>query len=958
MDPASERLAGIVFGRFQVLPDRREVLADGKPVKLGGRAFDVLLALIEARGSVVSKNELMARVWSDRIIEDNSLESQISALRAALGAGRGLIRTVSGRGYQFTGDIRGGPVGPGEPHGAAAAQPAAVLPPTNIPEPVSELIGREAEVAAILGLISGRRLVTLAGAGGIGKTRLALAVARRLRPQFPDGVWLAEFSPLADANLVPVTVAAAIGLQLGAEEISPQRVSQALAHRHLLLILDTCEHVIEAAAAMAEALLQAGAGVRIITTSREPLRAEGEQIYSVPPLAVPVVEGADPWQFGAVALFVVRSRAGGAHVPEDQRTAPVIASICRQLDGIPLAIELAGARAATLGIEGLVAGLEDRFHLLTGGRRTALPRHQTLQAMLDWSYALLSEAERVVLRRLAVFAGPFSLVAARAVVAGSEISPSEVVDSLSDLVAKSLVVAEVEGSPARYRLLDTTRAYSLEKLKESGERERILHQHAEYYRHLFERAEIELETRPIAERLDDYNWCIDNLRAALDWTFSPEGDDSIGIALTAAAVPFWMHLSLLDECRGRAEQALAAGKIGDGRDPLREMKLYTALAMSSYWRSAASNAQVVVRELGALWAKALEIAESLDDAEYQSRSLWGLWVFHLEMGDFQIALEMARRFRTLAAKQRRRNDELIGERMLGNAQHVLGDQASARRHIEHMLANFVRSDQRSYEAIRFQLDQRVVGRTYLARILWLQGFPDEAMRTAKDAVNEAREINHAVSLCLALAAAAFPITLWVEDLAAAERCIAMLLDHSARSALPSWGALGRTLQGVLAIRRGDFAPGLGQLRGAFEEFGGSMSSMMFLNELAAGFARAGQTADALAAAEQAIERAERTGALWLFPESLRIKGELLLLQAATGAAVAAEDHFRQALDWARRQGALSLELRAATSLARLLRDQDHPAEAKALLQPVYDRFTEGFDTADLKAAKALLDALE
>jgi tetratricopeptide (TPR) repeat protein len=415
-----------------------------------------------------------------------------------------------------------------------------------------------------------------------------------------------------------------------------------------------------------------------------------------------------------------------------------------------------------------------------------------------------------------------------------------------------------------------------------------------------------------------------------------------------------MHLSLLDECRSRAEQAIAICNTDEGGDPRREMKLYAVLATSSYWRGARIFAPVSV-----LWTKVLQIAESLDDAEYQLRSLWGLYSLYVGTSDFQLALEMAQRFRTLAAKQRRRNDELIGERLLGLVQHLLGDQASARRHFEHMLANFILSDQRSQEAVRFQLDQRVAARAYFARILWFQGFPDEAMRTARDAVDEAREINHVVSLCYALAVGVCPIMLWVEDLAAAERYIGMLLDHSARYALPSWGTLDRTFEVVLLTRRGDFGPGLRQLRVDFDEFGmrPDWISTNFLNQLAAGFARAGQIADGLAAAEQAIERAERTEARWLFPESLRIRGELLLLQAATGAAAAAEDHFRQALDWARRQGALSLELRAATSLARLRRDQGRSAEAIALLQPVYDRFTEGFDTADLKTAKALLAAL-
>src|ERR1700736_5219607 len=271
MEPISESPASVTFGRFQVLPHRRELLAGGQPIKLGGRGFDVLMALIEAHGAVVSKEALMARVWPGRIIEENSLASQIAALRAAVGAERELIRTVSGRGYQFTGEIRVVPASPGEAVGAVAAQPASVPPPTNVPEPVSELIGREEELSEILNLVTTHWLVTVTGAGGIGKTTLALALARELRPHFADGVWLAEFSALADPGLVPATVATTVGLELGGGEASAQRVAQALADRRLLLILDTCEHVIAAAAAMAEAMLGAGSALHIIATSREPL---------------------------------------------------------------------------------------------------------------------------------------------------------------------------------------------------------------------------------------------------------------------------------------------------------------------------------------------------------------------------------------------------------------------------------------------------------------------------------------------------------------------------------------------------------------------------------------------------------------------------------------------------------------------------------------------------------------
>jgi predicted ATPase/DNA-binding winged helix-turn-helix (wHTH) protein len=554
MNSTSDPPLELTFGRFRVLPERREVLADGWPIKLGGRAFDVLMALIEARGAVVSKEALMARVWPGRIIEENSLAAQIAALRAAFEAERELIRTVSGRGYQFTGEIRVVPASPGGAVGAVAAQPASVPPPTNVPEPVSELIGREEELSEILNLVTTHRLVTLTGAGGIGKTTLALALARELRPHFADGVWLAEFSALADPGLVPATVAAAVGLELGGGEASAQRVAQALADRRLLLVLDTCEHVIAAAAAMAEAILGAGSALHIIATSREPLRAGSEWVYPVQPLAVPAVDVAaddDPLRYGAVRLFIERARAEEPHFAPDRRLMAIIVAICRRLDGVPLAIELAAARAAALGIEALAARLDDRFRLLTGGRRMAPPRHQALRATHDWSYELLAEPERVILRHLAVFAGPFSLEAAAAVAASPELSVPDVIEGLLGLVAKSLVVAEGEGAVARYRLLDTTRAYALEKLGESGERQQLGRRHAEYYRELFERAEAELEARPAAEWVADYGRQIDNARAALDWAFAPAGDASIGVALATTAVPLWMHLSLMDECRSR-----------------------------------------------------------------------------------------------------------------------------------------------------------------------------------------------------------------------------------------------------------------------------------------------------------------------------------------------------------------------------------------------------------------------
>jgi hypothetical protein len=320
-----------------------------------------------------------------------------------------------------------------------------------------------------------------------------------------------------------------------------------------------------------------------------------------------------------------------------------------------------------------------------------LPRHQTLRATLDWSYELLAEPERVILRRVAVFAGAFELSAAREVLASDEVTSSAVVDGISSLVAKSFVTPEIAGAAVRYRLLDTTRTYALEKLAESGERETIAHRHAEYYRDLFERAEGEAAARPADEWLADYAREIDNLRVALDWAFSPGGDVSIGVALTAAAVALWMRLSLPEECRGRAERALAALGAGASGDSRHEMKLHAAVAASlMYSRGPASH------ETSIAYTRALEIAESLDDAEYRLRALWGLWAFHSASGRHRVALELAQRFYPLAAARPDPNDRLSGEALIGASQHYLGDQRSARRHLEHMLSGSVIPNQTSH----------------------------------------------------------------------------------------------------------------------------------------------------------------------------------------------------------------------------------------------------------------------
>jgi predicted ATPase/DNA-binding winged helix-turn-helix (wHTH) protein len=947
------------FGRFQVLPRRREFLAEGVPVPLGSRAFDVLMVLIEAGGELVTKDEILSRVWPGMVVEEHSLQFYISALRKVLGEDRGFIKTISGRGYRFVGDITAA-VSEQEALANRRADLPSPLPDaeelTNLPAPTSHLIGREAELSKATALVTTHRLVSLVGAGGIGKTRLGIEVARNLLPKFANGVWVAELGVLSDPDLVAVTVATAVRLELPAGAVTPARVAAALSAKQLLLVLDNCEHVIHAAATMAEALLSANPTMHVMATSREPLRAEDEYLYRVPPFPVPA-EGTedieDLLRNDAVRLFVSRVRATEPHFAPDQRIAPAIAAICRRLDGIALAIELAAARAAALGVEEVAAHLDDRFHLLTGGRRTALPRHQTLRSTLDWSYELLSEAERVVFRRLSIFAGSFALAEATAVAPSGEIAASDVIDCVANLAAKSLVMIDASGATVRYRLLETTRAYAREKLAESGELGQVARAHAEHYRDLLERAQVEWETRPTVEWLADYGRRIDDLRAALDWSFSPHGDTSIGVALTVASVPLWRQLSLMEECRRHVERALSTLESGSNCDASHELQLYSALGASLMY------AKGPVPETAAAWTRSLEIAQTLDDTEYQLRALWGLFPFRIRSGEHRAALALAQRFCGLAATSADPADRLIGDGMTGIALHHLGDQTGARRHIERQVSRYMAPDRRSH-AVRFLFDQRVTGRVFLARILWIQGSPDQAMRISRAILEDTRAIDHTVSLCYAQCVAACSVPLFVGDLVAVERSLAMLLDYSAKHVLVFWHAWVRCLEGALFIKRGNVEAGLRLLRAALDELREgklALPSTIFVSALAEGLAGVGHVTEGIAAIDEALARSERDEERWYVPELLRVKGELVLREDAPDAASIAEDHFRQALHWARGQGALSWELRAATSLARLWRDQDRARAAREILAPVYDRFTEGFETTDLKAAKCLLDRL-
>ncbi|MGY4421059.1 DNA-binding winged helix-turn-helix (wHTH) protein [Bradyrhizobium sp. JR6.1] len=398
----------ILFGPFSLLPEQRLLLEGDRQVRLGGRAFDILASLVERAGEVVGKEQLIARAWPQTYVEESNLKIQMSALRRALGDGHGgqrYIVTVPGRGYSFVAPMRRE-----EPSRTLLPPTVASMPAHNLPFAATRVIGREESEAAAISQLSQQRLVTIVGPGGIGKTTVALAVAEQMIGAYEHGVWLVDLAALHDARLIPSTIASVLGLEIHTEDPLPGLVA-ALRDRRMLLLLDTCEHVIGAATDLAVTILSGVAGLTILATSREPLGVSGERVLRLEPLSSPEfsseLTATEAAAFPAPQLFVERVTAIVQDFVLTDANASLVVAICRKLDGLPLAIEFAAPRVEVLGLEGLASRLDDGLRLIGGRRRGATPRHQTMQAVVDWSYSLLGESEQGFFRALGIFTGGF-----------------------------------------------------------------------------------------------------------------------------------------------------------------------------------------------------------------------------------------------------------------------------------------------------------------------------------------------------------------------------------------------------------------------------------------------------------------------------------------------------------------------------------------------------------------------
>jgi predicted ATPase/DNA-binding winged helix-turn-helix (wHTH) protein len=933
------------FGPFRLMPARRLVLDGENPIRLGSRALEILIALVERSGELVSKEELMARAWPGIHVVEGNLKFQVAALRRALGDGRDgrrYLEVSPGRGYRFVAatTTTEKPVTE-SPRATSSTQKH------NLPARLGNLIGRAELVARLAENVSRRRLLTIVGAPGIGKTSVAIAVADRLVGAYQDGIWLVDLLRLADPTLAASLVAATVGVKVGSEDPLAGLVS-GVREKRVLLVLDNCGHVVDTVARLVLGLLRGAPGVQILATSREPLQIEGEHVHRLrslesPPASTPL--GADAaLRFAAVQLFVELAAASSGEFELNDEDAPIVGEICRKLDGIPLAIELAAARVGSLGVRGLSARLEHRMGLLTSGRRTAVAHHRTLRATLDWSYDQLTASEQIVFQRLGIFSGGFSLAASAAVASDATRPADETVELVLALVAKSLVVANVEGEEPRFSLLDSTRVYALEKLAATDEADAVARRHASYYADLFERAEDPGEVADDASALE-----IDNVREALSWAFGPGGDSAIGIRLAAASVSLWVSLSRLAECHGWNEKAVGSLDAAGLRGTRQEMVLQASVGRSLQFVKGATAAA------GAALNRALELARQLGDAEYELRINHTQWVYHVRLGEVREMLALAWQVEGVATTIADPVAVQTADRMLGISYVCAGELAASRERLERMLAAPPPRSRRAYIR-RFGFDQWVLARYALAQLLFLLGYPEQAAQAGRRAVEEGRELQHDVTLCGALAWAGSAISLRIGDFEASRRFAAELVDVSLRHSLADYQAFGTAIHAFLSLKDGASGSGVEPIRRALERWRAAKWHVyLTMSDFAEAVANAGHLDEMSEMLDETLDRAERNQELWALPEALRLKGELLLQAGAEPRA--AEAYFDRSIALARAQGALAWELRTAMSIASLQRKQRRTEQARQVLHAAYARFTEGFETADLKRAKELLDEL-
>ena len=946
----------VEFGPFRLHVAKRVLQRHGLAVKLGSRSLDLLIALVERAGEIISHRELIARAWSGLVVDEANLRVSIASLRKCLGDGKGGARYIvnlPGRGYTFVAPVsQVRSETPSSQHEITrhpdlnfAGQAPVPFSERSLPEPLGRLIGRERSVQEIVELLTNHRFVSIVGPGGMGKTTVAISVAHTMLHAFDGAVYYVDLASVTDPALVPGAIASVLGLQMQVHD-PKSSILAFFGARPALIVLDNCEHLIDEIAFLAELLYKRSPQTHILATSRELLRVEGEHVHILPALDAPPVSAgmtaSVALAFPAVQLFMDRVAASGVQEALTDELAPLTVEICRKMDGIALAIELAAARVRSHGLQGTGELINSRFNLLWQGRRSAPPRHQTLEAMLDWSYNLLSERERCVLYRLALFVAPFKLEAAQWIAADAGTTAVQVAEATASLIDKSLLSPSILNGASYLRLLDTTRTYASAKLADAGEVNAVSRRLAEYL--IAQISSIkELENEGRATDRDVMQ--VGDLRTALAWAFSEAGEDELGVRLAALAAPHLLRMSLLEECHRWCESALS--RLGPLAGSATHLTLQESQAISAlFTRGNGDQVRYSIEQ-------ALRLAQDLNDESRELGLLAGLHIFMTHVGHFCEAVQVSGRSLELARRAASPVGVVMSEWMLGCAYHLAGHQAVAVRHIEEGFKLAA-----SHGAVKVDMlgfGHRIRALNVLARALWLSGFPDRAAEIARQAVKEAEQNGQPVNIFVATVFAS-TVFVWRKDVEEAEVLVRRLIEHFGRYSFGPRAALALALSGEVALLKGEPQLASDRLYEALETLHAERLLMLtttFRRARAEALLECGNVVEADAMVLAALDQAAARNESFDQPELLRTGAQIGILSGRLDLH-SAEAMMRDSIELANSQGALSLELRSAVALGELLSIQDRTEEAYAILAEIYGRFTEGYETHDLRTARNLL----
>lgn len=933
-----------LFGPFRLSSSKRILSEGDRVVRLGSKAIEILIALVERAGELISERELIEIAWPNTFVVEANLTVQVAALRRALGedeTANQYIVNSPGRGYRFVAPIK---------VLEEESPEADLLVPRkhNLPAQLTRLIGRAEALDSIKRKLADGRLVSIVGPPGIGKTSTALRAAETALPQFRDGVWLVDLGSITNESLIPSALASALPIDVRSSDILSGIVA-ALRYKNLLLVFDNCEHLIDGAAAAIAALLRGGNEIKVLTTSREPLRIQGEQVCRLPPLDVPPpganlsLKGA--LTYPAVQLFVERAAAIVNNFELNDTSAAFAAQICRGLDGNPLAIELTAARVDAFSVKGLAARLKDRMSLLADTHRGTSSRHRTIATAIEWSYQLLSERERYILRCLGVFAGSFTLEAAVAVIPATEDDTATI---LADLVCKSLLSVDVGTDGVRFRLLEITRAFALAKLIEKAERNELASRLASCLAEMFRKC---ADGPSRVETLRDAVLELDNVRGILNWAFSASGQDGAGVALAAAAVPVWLENSLLTECIGWTTKAIDAlePSVESERS---EMILKAALGLAVMFTEGMTS-----QSRDAL-SRAIELAGHLRDRQWELRAHLGLVLFMHRRGDFKGALEGTKRIEKLVADVGEPTALAMLKSVKSASLYFNAEYPSALNLAREAHAYF-RTHASPSQVGRWGLNHSIYAQCVMTGVHWCEGRFDQTLSACLSAHSEAEETGNPTSICQALSWCGCAMFLRLEELdlagAAIRRMRQVAEDNDIQSYL--FSAIG--FEGRLLFLKGEFEQAERHLREAISKLSDARyenASLPFLGRLGVLLAADGRPEEAVLASAESLERIRAAEALWLLPDALRIHGTTLL-SLEGNKSESAESHFREAITISRHQGSLGWELWAVEALAEMLRQQGRNKEASAELERTLGKFVEGFETVPFRRAKTMLDKL-